>query len=85
MLSAIVSLDTLQLPAGPVIRVPATWQGDRQLGDSSILRLKYRPGELLLMSPLPQHGRDANLLADLIKLLLDYTAQDDDAFTPLTL
>lgn len=89
MLPAIVSPDTLQLPAGAVIRLPATWQDYRQLGqqrgDSSIPRLKYRPGELLLMSPLPQHGRDANLLADLIKLLLDHTAQDYDAFTPVTL
>lgn len=89
MLPAIVSPDTLQLPAGAVIRLPATWQDYRQLGqqrgDSSIPRLKYRQGELLLMSPLAQHCRNANLLADMIKLLLDHSAQDYDAFTPVTL
>lgn len=32
------------------------------------------------MSPLPQHGRDANLIADVIKSLLDHFNREYDAF-----
>lgn len=37
------------------------------------------------MSPLPVHGRAANILADIVKVLLDYLEQDYEAFTPLTM
>jgi Uma2 family endonuclease len=37
------------------------------------------------MSPLAEHGRDASLIADLIKVLLDHTAREYDAFTPITM
>ena len=66
---ALISSEKTQLPAGSVVRLPATWQDYQSLcqqrGDGSIPRLKYRNGEVLLMSPLPVHGRDANLLADI--------------------
>jgi len=54
-------------------------------GDSSIPRLKYRNGEVLLMAPLAMHGRDANLIADIVKALLDQKGQEYDAFTPITM
>ena len=31
------------------------------------------------MSPLPKHGRDASLIADAIKLLLDWTGREYDS------
>lgn len=37
------------------------------------------------MSPLPKHGRDASLIADVIKVLLDYTGREYDSFTPVTM
>jgi hypothetical protein len=65
---ALVSPEKIQLPAGSVVRLPATWQDYQSLydrrGDGSIPRLKYRKVEVLLMSPLPVHGKDANLIAD---------------------
>ncbi len=71
------------------MRLPATWQDYQKLcqqrGDNSIPRLKYQPGEVLLMSPLPKHGRDASLIADVIKTLLDYTGREYDSFTPVTI
>jgi len=71
------------------VRLPATWQDYQKLcqqrGDNSIPRLKYQPGEVLLMSPLPKHGRDASLIADVIKTLLDYTGREYDSFTPVTI
>jgi Uma2 family endonuclease len=40
---------------------------------------------VLLMSPLAQHGRDANLIADIVKAILDHQGQEYDAFTPITM
>ncbi|MBE9035506.1 Uma2 family endonuclease [aff. Roholtiella sp. LEGE 12411] len=86
---ALVSPDKTQLPPGAVVRLIASWQEYQHLcdqrGDGSIPRIKYRNGEVLLMSPLPVHGRDANLLADVVKVLLDHDGREYDAFTPLTM
>lgn len=86
---ALVSPDKIQLPVGAVVRLPATWQDyqnlSQQRGDGSIPRIKYRTGEVLLMSPLPKHGRDAHLIANIITTLLDRAGREYDAFTPVTM
>lgn len=85
----LVSSEKLELPPGSFVYLPATWQDYQNLrdrrGDKSIPRIKYRHGEVLLMSPLPAHGRDANLLADIAKALLDNDGREYDAFTPVTM
>jgi Uma2 family endonuclease len=69
--------------------MPGTWQDYCALrdsrGDSSIPRIKFRDGEILLMSPLPRHGREANILADIVKALLDSEVLNYEAFTPITM
>jgi Uma2 family endonuclease len=86
---ALVSPERIQLPPGAVVRLPATWQDYQSLcehrGSGSVPRIKYRDGDVLLMAPLPQQGRNASLLADIIKALLDYLEQEYDAFTPVTM
>ncbi len=86
---ALVSAEKTHLPPGSVVRLLATWEEyqavSQQRGDSSIPRLKYRHGELLLMSPLPQHGKDAHILASIITTLLDHLDREYDAFTPVTM
>jgi Uma2 family endonuclease len=86
---ALVSPEKTHLPPGSVVRLPATWKEyqtvSQQRGDGSIPRLKYRYGELLLMSPLPQHGKDAHILANVITTLLDHLEREYDAFTPVTM
>ncbi len=86
---ALVSPEKTQLPAGSVVRLPATWQEYQRLceqrGDGSIPRIKYRNGEVLLMSPLPVHGRDAHLIASVVTTLLDHEGREYDAFTPVTM
>ncbi|MBD2184216.1 Uma2 family endonuclease [Planktothrix sp. FACHB-1355] len=86
---AVVSPEKLHLSAGTVVRSIATWQEYQALcqqrGDGSIPRIKYRSGEVLLMSPLPRHGRDAHLIANVITTLLDCAEQEYDAFTPVTM
>jgi Uma2 family endonuclease len=86
---AVVSTDRIQMPPGSVMRMPGSWEDFCQLrdsrGDGSIPRLKYRPGEILLMSPLPRHGREANILADIVKVLLEHQDRNYEAFTPITM
>lgn len=86
---ALISRSKIQLPPGTVVRMLGSWQDYRTLcdsrGDSSNPRIKYRSGEVLLMSPLPKHGRDANILADVVKALLDRQNSNYEAFTPITM
>lgn len=86
---ALISREKIQLPAGTVVRMPGTWEDYRALrdsrGDGSIPRIKFRDGEILLMSPLPRHGREANILADVVKALLDSETLNYEAFTPITM
>jgi Uma2 family endonuclease len=86
---AIISREKIHLPPGSVVRMPGTWQDYCALrdsrGDGSIPRIKYRNGEILLMSPLPRHGREANILADVVKALLDSELRNYEAFTPITM
>lgn len=86
---ALVSRDKIQLLPGTVVRMPGTWQDYCALRDSrregSLPRIKYCNGEILLMSPLPRHGREANILADIAKALLDSKDRNYEAFTPITM
>jgi len=86
---ALVSPEKIKLPPGAVVRLPATWDEyqvlSQQRGKGSLPRLKYRDGEVILMSPLPQHGRDTSVIADIIKILLDHTEREYDSFTPITM
>jgi Uma2 family endonuclease len=54
-------------------------------GDGSIPRIKYHKGEILLMSPLPSPAREVDLLADIVKILLDRDCLNYESFTPVTL
>lgn len=86
---AIVSPEKIQIPPGSVMRLPATWEQyqalSQQRGDGSIPRLKYHDGAVFLMSPLPQHGKDAHVIASVITTLLDHLEQEYDAFTTVTM
>jgi Uma2 family endonuclease len=86
---AIVSKDRIQLPPGTVVHMPGSWQDYLAIcvgrGDSSIPRIKYFNGEIVLMSPLPQHGRLAHLLARVAETILDRQNRNYEAFTPITM
>jgi Uma2 family endonuclease len=86
---AVISPEKIEIPPGSVLMIPGSWEDyqtlSEQLGDRSIPRLKYRPGEIWLMSPLPEHGRNASLVADTIKAILDHLGKEYDAFTPITM
>lgn len=85
---AVISREKTQLPPGTVVRMLGTWQDYCVLrdsrGDGSLPRIKFRQGEILLMSPLPRHGREAHLLARIVETLLDSETRNYEAFTPIT-
>jgi len=86
---ALVSRDRIELPPGTVMRMPGTWQDyitlSEQRGNRSIPRMKYRDGEILLMSPLPVHGQGANVLGNVVETILDHLEQEYNAYTPVTM
>jgi Uma2 family endonuclease len=86
---AVVSADRISIPPGSVLRIPGSWQDFCQLrdsrGDGSIPRLRYHHGEILLMSPLPRHGREAHLIARVVEAILDSQDRNYEAFTPITM
>ena len=86
---AVVSTDRIELPPGGVVKLPCTWEEYEQLtasrGDRSLPRMKYRPGEILLMVPLPEHGKSASVVANVVEALLDHGERDYDSFTPITM
>jgi len=88
-MDTVITREKIELPAGAVLKLLGTWEDyqvlSQQLGDRAIPRIKYRTGEILLMAPLPEHGRDVALLADIAKVLLDGLEQRYDSFTPITM
>ena len=46
--------------------------------------MKYRNGEVLIMVPLPEHGKNAHLIARVAELLLEPDRRRYEAFTPVT-
>ncbi|MGA9382621.1 MAG: Uma2 family endonuclease [Phormidium sp.] len=83
----IISLD----PGDELILRFRSWEDYETLlklrEDKAGLRIRYnsKTQEIRIMSPLPKHGNQADLLADLVKALLRNEGKDWNAFTPITL
>ncbi|MDY7007763.1 MAG: Uma2 family endonuclease [Cyanobacteriota bacterium] len=86
---AVVTPEKIQLSPGTLVHLLGKWTDYqiliKQRGDKANPRIKYRPGEILLMSPLPKHGREAHTIASIITILLDNLGQKYEAFTPMTM
>jgi Uma2 family endonuclease len=87
-----ISKDTISLaPGDELILRFRTWEDYEALlacrEDKAGLRIRYssQTQEIRIMSPLPRHGKNADILADLVKALLRHECKDWDAFTPITL
>ena len=89
MINVIVKPDAIELPAGAVVRVPGTWQDYQalleHLGDRTFPRVKYRNGELLLMVPLPEHGKQLDIIVDMVKVLLRHQGLRFDSYHETTM
>ena len=88
MLPTITS-ERIDLPPGTLLKFPGTLadyeQLLAQLGDRAIPRIRLREQNILLMSPLPEHGKEIDIIADLVKALLRYQGRDWDSFHLITL
>ena len=84
-----ITPDKIDLPPGTIVHFPGTIVDYEQLlerlGDRAIPRIRFRDNRILLMSPLPEHGNEIDVLSDLIKALLRRQKKDWQSFHPITL
>lgn len=84
-----ITPNKIDLPPGTILQFPGNIADYEQLliqlKDRAIPRLRFRDGRILLMSPLPEHGKDINVIADLVKAMLCHQGRDYDSFHPITL
>ncbi len=84
-----ITPEKIDLPAGTILKFPGTVadyeQLLKQLGDRSIPRIRFRDNHILLMSPVLEHGKEIDVISDLIKALLRYQEKDWQSFHPITL
>jgi Uma2 family endonuclease len=79
----------IDLPPGTRIQFPSTLAEYEQmlerLGDRAGLRMRFRNHYILLMAPLPEHGKNTELIADFVKALLRHQGQEWESFGVITL
>lgn len=89
MINVVVKPNAIELPAGAVVRVPSNWQDYQalveHLGDRTSPRVKYRNRELLLMVPLPEHGKQLDIVVDMVKVLLRHHGLRFDSYHETTI
>jgi Uma2 family endonuclease len=89
MINVVVKPNTIELPVGAVVRLPGTWQDYQALleylGERTSPRTKYRNGEILLMVPLPEHGKQLDIMVDMVKVLLRHQGLRFDSYHETTM
>ncbi|WP_315789182.1 Uma2 family endonuclease [Fischerella sp. JS2] len=87
-----ITQNTIDLaPGDELILRFRTWEDYENLiarrQDKAGLKIRYSSAtqEIRIMSPLSGHGKNADILSDLVKALLRYQNQDWEVFTPITL
>ncbi|MBE9079989.1 Uma2 family endonuclease [Romeria aff. gracilis LEGE 07310] len=87
-----ITPDRVELdPGDEIILRFRSWQDYESLLarrlDRAGLRIRYsaETQEIRILSPLPSHGKNADMLADLVKAMLRQQAKDWEAYTSITL
>ena len=84
-----ITPDKIELSPGTLLHFPGTLadyeQLLAQLEDRAAIRVRFRDNQILLMSPLPEHAKEIDVIADLVKALLRHQNRDWDSFHPVTL
>lgn len=79
----------IDLPPGTLLKFPGNIEDYEellaQLGDRSIPRIRLRDKHILLMSPLPKHGKEIYIITNLVNALLLDQGRDWEGFNPITL
>lgn len=85
----IITKDIIDLAPGTYISFPAAIAEYEQLvermGDRAAIRIRFRNDQIQLMAPLPEHGNQTDILADLIKSILRFQERDWHGFGVITL
>ncbi len=89
LIELVVKPNTIKLPVGTVVRVLGSWEDyqtlQRSLGDSIFPRLKFNQGEIKLMVPLPEHGKQLDIVVDMVKVLLRHQGLSFDSYHETTI
>ncbi|NUQ61798.1 MAG: Uma2 family endonuclease [Pirellulales bacterium] len=78
-------------PGSEVILRHQTWADYEELlqcrQDNAAIKVRYnaRTQEIRLMAPLPKHGKNSDVLSDLVKILLRHLGREWEGFDPITL
>ena len=84
-----ITPDKIELPPGTILQFSGTIADYEEilsrLSDRAIPRLRFRDNHIILMSPLPEHGKEIDVIADIVKAILRYQNRDWDSFHPITL
>lgn len=84
-----ITPEILDLPPGTRIQFPATLVEYEQLlerlGDRAGVRIRFRDDQILLMAPLPEHGKNTESIADLVKVMLRHQGKEWESFGIITL
>ncbi len=84
-----ITPEKIDLPPGTLLHFPATLEEYEQilaqLGDRAIPRIRFRDNHILLMSSLPEHGKEIDVIADIVKAILRHQNRDWDSFHPIIL
>ena len=87
-----ITSETIDLsPGSEVILRHQTWEDYEQLlqrcQEKAAIKIRYneKTQSILLMSPLPGHGKRIDTLSDLVKILLRHQGRDWESFHPITL
>lgn len=84
-----ITPDKINLPPGTLLNFPGTLTDYEQLliklSERSAIRIRFRDNHVLLMSPLAEHGKEIDVIVDLVKTLLRYQNRNWDSFHPITL
>jgi Uma2 family endonuclease len=89
VINLVINPQAIALPQGTVVRFPATWQDYQalslQLEEQVSPRLRYLNGELKLMVPLPEHGKELDIVVDVVKVLLRHRGLAFDSYHETTI
>ena len=84
-----ITTEKIDLPPGTLLHFPGTLLDYErlltQLEERPAIRIRFRDNRVLLMSPLPEHGKEIDVIVDLVKTLLRHQGRDWDSFHPITL
>ena len=84
-----ITPEKIDLPPGTLLQFPGTIDDYEellaQIGDRSIPRIRLREQNILLMSPLPKHGKEIYIITNLVNALLLDQGRDWEGFHPITL